>query len=49
MYLKVDKKTDLTDLVLSFGLKEKNAIELLELISEKSRKAKLFLTLKKGR
>ena len=47
MYLKVDKKTDLTDLVLSFGLKEKNAIELLELISEKSRKAKLFLALKK--
>ena len=41
------KKTDLTDLVLSFRLKEKNTIELLELISEKSRKARLFLALKK--
>ena len=43
------KKTDLTDLVLSFRLKEKNTIELLELISEKSRKARLFLALKKER
>lgn len=41
------KKTDLTDLVLSFELKRNNTQKLLELISKKSRKAKLFLALKK--
>ena len=44
---KIYKKIDLTDLILSFELKRNNTKRLLELISERSRKAKLLLALKK--
>lgn len=44
---KIYKKIDSTDLILSFELKRNNTKRLLELIFERSRKAKLLLALKK--